>query len=1142
MADLDPRQRAAVEAGPIDLFISAGAGSGKTHVLTARFVSAVLGRPPYQSCGPGELLAVTYTEKAAGELAERIRTTLTRAGDSAAARRVGDAWISTIHGMCSRILRQHALEAGIDPAFRVLDQVAASALESESLESVVRGALEEDPDIEPLIDLYGFDQVLGALRTVRASVRALGGAPEHVRVHGRSETLKALRRSALELNGLLADLRALDQTPGVQKWVSGVSEPLRALEDALQVGVPDPGALASRLTISGARRDARIAGLNELADASKEALAKALLAVDQLCVEHHEVVFLRLLARFDADFEARKTGKGVLDFEDLQLKTAGLLETHPHIAEEYRRRFRMLMLDESQDSNELQLRIIESLARENLCTVGDENQSIYAFRYADVGVFRDRGERVTERRQLDINYRTTPQLLDAINGLFAHPALFGSRFMELVSPDRPSAPAVPPGTAAFEVRFVDSSVTALSAGEAEAQCAADRVAELIAEGQDPGTIAVLMRALARGRGTRVEQALAARGIRSYLASGGAFFDAPEVLEARALLRVIDNVWDDSALASVLAGRLTALDAEALIAVRDHAETLAAERGLHGRDVHLWDALESPGLMLAPVMAAAVARTVHAVNDARRLRGIRSLSDTVLGSLLALGFDLVLFAAGSGGGRAWANLMKLARLAAEYEEASGGDLGGFLEYLELRETHATGEQEATLDGEFDAVRIMSIHASKGLEFGSVVVVGLGGRTQEARAIDFGRIDGLPTIGLRRVLADDTDSRRTATAPTLGSEAIATANREAGHAEAKRLLYVACTRAEESLTVIAATELDKEADSGLVGVLRSALGFGAAGSISEGERRVGRGIAAVSVVGPPDVAAAAPEPAGDHLPGGEEVGTQTPGEEQPPTAKAHEARQTIVPPMISYTGLSRYQDCPYSFYLTRVLHLPAPPAMQGGGALAFGSAVHSVLERCRSAADDPTPLIDEVALTAGLSPALKTRLATAVHAYLSSPTAAAVFASERVWQEAPMAVALGRTVLNGSIDVIAWRGTRALIVDYKTGTRAQSAAEALAAYELQGQCYALGALVAGASEVQVVFAELERGRETVYRYQEADTDALRQRITTMVDGITDHGFPPRDHYDDACELCPGLGGMCPVTRPSAGASERVGRTPR
>lgn len=1142
MADLDPRQLAAVEAGPIDLFIAAGAGSGKTHVLTSRFVSAVLGRSPYEACGPGELLAVTYTEKAAGELAERVRTALARAGDSAAARRVGDAWISTIHGMCARILRQHALEAGIDPGFRVLDQVAASALESEALESVVRGALEEDPALEPFMDLYGFDQVVAAVRSARASVRALGGTPGQVRVHGHARTLGTLRESTLELQGLLTDLRALEQRPGVQKWVTGLEETLRAVESALAAGVPDPGWLAPRLAIPGARRDARIAGLNELADATKEALARALLAVDQLCVEPHEAAFLGLLTRFDAHFAALKTRKGTLDFEDLQVKTAELLESQPRIAEEYCRRFRMLMLDESQDSNELQLRIIESLARENLCTVGDENQSIYAFRYADVAVFRNRGERVAERRHLDINYRTTPPLLDAINGLFSHPVLFGTDFMELVSPDQTARPPVPQDGPVFEVRFVDNSAASGQAGEIEAQCAADRVAELIAAGHNPGTIAVLMRALAHGRGARVEQALTARGIRSYLASGGAFFDAPEVLEARALLRLIDNVWDDAALATVLAGRLTALDAAALLAVRAHAEALAAERGLHGRDVHLWDALESPGLELEPPMALAVTRTVSAVDNARRLRGIRSLSDTVLGALLELDADLVLFATGPGGDRAWGNLMKLARLAAEYEEAASGDLGGFLEYLELREAHATSEQEATLDGEFDAVRIMSIHASKGLEFKSVVVMGLGGRPPEARAIDFGRVDGLPTVGLRRVLPEDADGRRTVTAPTLGSEAIAITNREAAQAEAKRLLYVACTRAEENLTLIAGTNPAKEADNGLVGVLRTALGFTGADSIREGEASLGRGSARVAVVAPTeaDTADGAAAAAG----GGVDVEVTAPAAacgtgalfgESPPPGEQRSNRETIVPPMISYTGLSRYQDCPYSFYLTRVLHLPAPPAMQGGGALVFGSAVHGVLERCRSSADDPTPLVDEVARTTGLSSALKSRLATAVQAYLSSPTAAEVFASERVWHEAPMAVALGHTVLNGSIDVIAWRGTRALIVDYKTGTRALGTVEALDAYRLQGQCYALGALTAGASEVQVVFAELERGRETVYRYRAAEADELRREITTLVATIAARGFPPRGHYEDGCELCPGLGGMCPVTRPSAGASE-------
>jgi len=181
MPDLDLRQRAAVDAGPVDLFVAAGAGSGKTHVLTSRFVSAVLGEGPYEPCGPGELLAVTFTDKSAGELSERIRRALSAAGAESAARVVGEAWISTIHGMCSRILRQHALTAGLDPEFRVLDQIEAAELEATCIEEVVSRALLEPSGIAGLLDVLPFGTVIPALRSVRSAIHALGLEVDDIR-------------------------------------------------------------------------------------------------------------------------------------------------------------------------------------------------------------------------------------------------------------------------------------------------------------------------------------------------------------------------------------------------------------------------------------------------------------------------------------------------------------------------------------------------------------------------------------------------------------------------------------------------------------------------------------------------------------------------------------------------------------------------------------------------------------------------------------------------------------------------------------------------------------------------------------------------------------------------------------------------
>ncbi|MBN1192779.1 MAG: UvrD-helicase domain-containing protein [Coriobacteriia bacterium] len=1133
MAELDPRQFEAVTAGPVDLFVEAGAGSGKTRVLAARFVSAVLGEEPYEACVPGELLAVTFTEKAAGELSERIRGELMAAGAAASARAVGDAWISTIHGMCARMLRQHAFAAGIDPHFRVLDEVEASVLEASAMEDAARAAMSCDGASAALFDEYGYDAVVTAARFTRASVRSLGVSIEDVAVIDAKEVVDRLHQVANELSAVAGGFEGLRSLKTVDDDAALVRAAVQTLASASGRGEPDAERLLAELPTGGFKHLSSVEGLDELVDSAIALVEEARACAAQLLVDQHERAFLSFVSAFDEGYSRAKARRGMLDFEDLQLETARLLELHPEVAAEYRSRFKMLMLDEFQDTNALQMRVIDSLSDSNLCTVGDENQSIYAFRHADVEVFRERARRVTETRQLDINYRSAPDLLEAVNGLFSHGALLGAGFMSLLPPkqgkNRPDWPADQPR---FEARFIDwSGAKGIDTHEAEAECIAGRVSELIDSGVEPRDIAILMRALAGGRARKVERALTARNIRVHLASGGAYFDCPEVMEACALLRVIDNVRDDVALTVVLAGRLTGLSPESMISIRRCADRLGTEKGLRRSESRLWDALTDPEVQSRGDEAAALRCTIDAITDARRLRGLRSLSQTVLQPLLALDFDLVLFASGPGGARSWGNVLKLARMADEYETATGGDLGGFLEYLELRDAHSTSEQEATLDGESDAVRIMSIHAAKGLEFPVVIVGGLSGGG-DVSSISMARVDGRPMLGM--VL-----HRRGGSIPTLSSMRVKSVRRAVDDAEAIRLLYVACTRAQEGLTVIARTNPLKDADDSLGGLIRRALGMGAAGTLvdcdgvrGQKEARVRLVPAATSEEEEVPEGGESEEPAARS---GREALPSSPVSRLPADEDAMATGRRMVPRRVSYTGLATYSRCPYRFYLTSIAKLPAPPAAQGGEALAFGSALHAVLERLDSPSADVKGLIEMAMRSAGLRKSAGPRLKSAVDAYLALPVAEDIFGCQRVMREAPIAIPVAGTVLAGAIDVLAWNDDRALIVDYKTGSTLLTDERAIERYRLQGECYSLAAFAAGASAVRVVFAEVERGRESSYSYGEKDSGRIRGHVSSIIESMSTEGFPAKSEYErDFCETCPGLNGMCPVTRPSAGGA--------
>jgi hypothetical protein len=174
MPGLAKEQADVVYAGPGDLFVAAGAGSGKTHVLVSRFVAAVLGEGLLDEHRVEEILAITFTDKAAGELAERIRATLITAGRPVEASAVDEAWVSTIHGMCSRMLRRHALEIGLDPRFAVCTNVQAAVLTQEAFEDAARELLVTLPALEPLIVDFGASVVSRAIISVHGKLRSMG--------------------------------------------------------------------------------------------------------------------------------------------------------------------------------------------------------------------------------------------------------------------------------------------------------------------------------------------------------------------------------------------------------------------------------------------------------------------------------------------------------------------------------------------------------------------------------------------------------------------------------------------------------------------------------------------------------------------------------------------------------------------------------------------------------------------------------------------------------------------------------------------------------------------------------------------------------------------------------------------------------
>ena len=427
----NPEQQRAIEASGL-VFVSAGAGTGKTMVLVERFCRAVVERGlPVES-----LLVITYTDRAAGELRSRIRAALHERGRSDLARELDGAWISTIHGFCNRLLRQNAVAAGVDPHFRVLDAEQALVLGREALGA----ALEEfcasgEAERTTLVVSYGRRglerMIISAHETLRSAGRAL-----ELDLEAASPGVSPEPALRAEAEALAADAEAPEQTRD------------RARELALLLDSHPGAEVFLHLAAFKVRRCDR----TEAYEQARNALEQA--AWDELAL-HDRDLLQELLAAFDRAYRAAKDAASALDFEDLQLYTRDLLKSDARVLERERLRFRSLMVDEFQDTNRLQCEIIDLLAGEvgaaasagatgveELFFVGDEFQSIYRFRHADLDVFRERRDQSGERvRNLTHNYRSRPQVLDVINHLFG--SGFGEHFQPLEAAKEFPAPESP---------------------------------------------------------------------------------------------------------------------------------------------------------------------------------------------------------------------------------------------------------------------------------------------------------------------------------------------------------------------------------------------------------------------------------------------------------------------------------------------------------------------------------------------------------------------------------------------------------------------------------------------------------------------------------------------------------------------------
>ncbi|MBS5500270.1 MAG: UvrD-helicase domain-containing protein [Collinsella stercoris] len=863
---LDAKQERIVKTLEGPLFVSAGAGSGKTFTLTQRIMYALRpgSKPQGQWADPqvpepfldsiDQVLAITFTEKAAEELKERIRAALIDEGMDAEAAKVDNAWISTIHGMCSRIIRAHALDLGLDPAFGVAEY--AEDLKRAAVEHVLRRAIAEDATgagaYDDLLAAFALENESGSysarslmailfkvLSAASASVGGLGAfcqvrpAPSHVAL------MEAYREIALAPSYANAEAaqRALD---ALDAYV-GSARDMEALRTCF--------ASCDALSLRG-----RGMGKDEKAAVAEVRRERILFFAESYLGMKGDALsqLMDLAADVQAEYEALKAEKSLLDNDDLLTRAYDALKDNPLVRAEFAGKFKMVMVDEFQDTAQQQVELVRLLCGADgreLCTVGDAQQSIYRFRGADVSVFRRKKKEVERSGQgvscsLDVNFRSHADILAYADKIFeggeGNP--LGRDFLHLDScgeATRKGARALVDPTTARRQAVLVAGGSSQERAQHKARAIAERFARLRArEGFAPGDMVILMKRLTDA--DVYARAVRAAGMPCVVAGGTSVFrQAPEVGAITALLAFLANPDDgQKGLMPLLTSPMFCLGATELLALATHIDPqtgIVDSRTLTGQVFLSGEIMEEfSELPLLTRAREVLGRAVRRVGNDR-------VADIVRDVVNESGWLFRLERSGQAQDRAVAaNVLKALDIV---ERESAGH--AFAPRLVARayESHIAHikESPAALNGaDEDAVRIMTVHASKGLEFPVVAVAECDGISNDGDALQAVEREGRTywsALPNRFDLADDADmltvpeldeDNVTHEVPERAAEAFAYMKREnrlLDYEEAARLLYVAITRAREvailAFGVRFATELVPEHPTSLVGEVLSRI---------------------------------------------------------------------------------------------------------------------------------------------------------------------------------------------------------------------------------------------------------------------------------------------------------------------------------
>ena len=1045
----------------LDTCVVAGPGSGKTTVLVEYFKRLV-----EAGVDPLRILAITFTEKAAGNM----RKKLAEAFDAERNIRAGleRAWVSTVHGFCARLLRENAVTAGVDPEFSVAVERESWRMQQDAIAAAIDSLFREDAegiralarglssmDFESAL-LGAYDAMRGAGMTVEEM--ASKAAPAGVT---RAEIAQALAQVRLE--------SLAGWTPGQREHFAAQVEAAERIVAARSAGEALAAIAAFPRTLNKCRRNT--AAYDRLKSLRDELIEPAQYGLITAHYADGRRLLLEMLRRFDRGYRERKRQAGVLDFADLEECTVRLLEEQPQTRARLEGQFDHILMDEFQDTNGQQARLLQLIRPPGrFYAVGDINQSIFGFRHAEPEGFerysdevRNAGGHHVELRE---NFRSRVEILRAVERIAGGEAgIVPHRLIPARQFDRPRPVAV--------------ELICVSTDEAdEAQWVARRIAEMVRD--EPGFSYQDMAVLVRN--TEVLGAFGAAfdraGIPYVVNRGRGFYDAREVNDLVHLLRVIANPRDEISVATVLRSPLVEASDEAILQLRIMGENIG------GSLMRLGEA-DAAGFGAADF--AALRRFRDRLREWRTRREEISFDRLLLAAMDECGYRV------ETGARGDANIDKF--LAQAREAAQRMSLEAFVKELALVRAENPREPDAPPEDSANAVKVMTVHSAKGLEFPVVFLAAMDkGVDNKLPVVAFSRTHGLGArwrIPGSRKEKDD-----------LVQHAIRHERARREEEESNRLLYVAMTRAEEHLVLSFSGKAENWAE-----VMVRKLEIDLEEKREETVDFDGWKLRLVVTDHAPELI---PAPRPEETVAAEKLFLPLPA-----VSGQHDGGTTV-------TALSAFAACPRKYYLGSYLGFGREEGARGPSdgsisAAELGSEVHAVLAGAAN----------------GNASAEAARLAAVFQKSRLGRRAARSGTSER---EFDFVLAIEELVIRGQVDLWFEEGGEVVIVDYKTdGVSAAEAAERARDYALQLRIYAMAVEQAAGKVPAHAYLHFLRPDAVV------EVDLAPSLLESPEQAAHDFQLAQETlefplHEGAHCRRCPFYQELCPAGKKVAAAEER------